>query len=153
MIIDENHGLPDIAVDIAERFAERLSSRIDVYKAIDLLADLSQEQYESMVPEIQGLKNWVSAYKDQIDGLQHEIATTNFRFSQVLAEIVESRDQAKEYKARIDDLQHELATAESRFAQVCKTPPLDNVLASTLVAELHFRVRRRLDRMLRAPTA
>jgi hypothetical protein len=54
MIIDENHGLPDIAVDIAERFAERLSSRIDVDKAIDLLADLSQEQYESMVPEIQG---------------------------------------------------------------------------------------------------
>jgi hypothetical protein len=87
MIIYENHGLPDTAVDIAERFAERLSSRIDVDKAIDLLADLSQEQYESMAPEIQGLKNSVSAYKGQIDGLQHEIATTNFRFSQVLAEI------------------------------------------------------------------
>jgi len=66
---------------------------------------------------------------------------------------LELRDQAKEYKARIDDLQHELATAESRFTQVCKTPPLDNVSASTLVAELRFRVRRRLDRMLRAPTA
>jgi len=49
-----------------------------------------------MVPEIQGLENWINAYKGQADGLQRELATTNFRLSQVQAEIAELIDQAKE---------------------------------------------------------
>jgi FkbM family methyltransferase len=39
MIILELHGLNDIALDTAERFAETLGSRLDVERAIDLLAD------------------------------------------------------------------------------------------------------------------
>jgi len=39
MIIYELHGLNDIAVDTAERFAELLGSRFDVDRAIRLLAD------------------------------------------------------------------------------------------------------------------
>jgi FkbM family methyltransferase len=39
MIIYELHGLNDIAVDTAERFAELLSSRFDVARAIRLLAN------------------------------------------------------------------------------------------------------------------
>jgi FkbM family methyltransferase len=39
MIIYELHGLNDIAVDTAERFAERLGSRFDVDRAIRLLAN------------------------------------------------------------------------------------------------------------------
>jgi hypothetical protein len=41
IVICELHGLNDIAVDLAERFAERLGSRLDVECAIDLLADPS----------------------------------------------------------------------------------------------------------------
>jgi hypothetical protein len=39
MIICELHGLNDIALDTAERFAEMLGSRLDVDRAIELLAD------------------------------------------------------------------------------------------------------------------
>jgi FkbM family methyltransferase len=39
MIICELHGLNDIALDTAERFAQTLSSRLDVEQAISLLAD------------------------------------------------------------------------------------------------------------------
>ena len=39
MIILELHGLNDIALDTAERFAETLGSRLDVERASDLLAD------------------------------------------------------------------------------------------------------------------
>ncbi len=39
MIIYELHGLNDIALDTAVRFADRLAERLDVEKAIDLLAD------------------------------------------------------------------------------------------------------------------
>jgi FkbM family methyltransferase len=39
MIIYELHGLNDIALDTAVRFADRLADRLDVDKAIDVLAD------------------------------------------------------------------------------------------------------------------
>jgi hypothetical protein len=39
MIILELHGLNDVALDTAERFADMLGSRLDVERAIDLLAD------------------------------------------------------------------------------------------------------------------
>jgi FkbM family methyltransferase len=39
MIIYESHGLSDIALDTAERFRNRLGGRLDVDRAIDLLAD------------------------------------------------------------------------------------------------------------------
>jgi len=39
MIILELHGLNDIALDMAERFAATLGSRLDVERTIDLLAD------------------------------------------------------------------------------------------------------------------
>ena len=39
MIVYELHGLNDIALDSADRFKDRLSGRLDVDKAIDLLAD------------------------------------------------------------------------------------------------------------------
>jgi len=39
MIVYELHGLNDIALDVADRFRDRLSGRLDVDKAIDLLAD------------------------------------------------------------------------------------------------------------------
>jgi FkbM family methyltransferase len=39
MIILELHGLNDVALDTAERFAEALGSRLDVERAINLLAD------------------------------------------------------------------------------------------------------------------
>jgi len=39
MIICELHSLNDIALDTAERFAERLGARLDVDRAIWLLAD------------------------------------------------------------------------------------------------------------------
>ena len=39
MIIYELHGLSDIALDTAERFADRLAERLDVDKAVNLLAD------------------------------------------------------------------------------------------------------------------
>ena len=39
MIIYELHGLNDIAVDTAERFAGALGARLDVERAVDLLAD------------------------------------------------------------------------------------------------------------------
>jgi len=39
MIILELHGLNDIALDTAERFADALGTRLDVERAVDLLAD------------------------------------------------------------------------------------------------------------------
>jgi FkbM family methyltransferase len=39
MIIFELHGLNDIALDVGERFSEMLGSRLDVGRAIELLAD------------------------------------------------------------------------------------------------------------------
>ena len=100
--------------------------------------------------EIQGLKNWIDAYKGQIGGLQHELATTKFRFSQAQAEIVELGNRANDHQGQIDDLLDELATTKSRFR---KAPPLEDISARTLAKELQFRVRRRLARMLRPSRA
>jgi len=54
MMICELHGLNDVAVDIAERFAEELGRRLDVEQAIALLADPkcrlgSQSETESVL--------------------------------------------------------------------------------------------------------
>lgn len=108
--------------------------------------------------EIQGLKNWIDAYKGQIDGLQHDLATTKFRLSQAQAKIVELNDQANDHRDQIAGLQHQLVTTESRFTEAqaeikelmeYKHSALDNTPARILAKELRFRVRRRLTRILR----
>ncbi len=110
--------------------------------------------------EIQGLKNWIDAYKGQIDGLQNDLATTKFRFSQAQAEIMTLTDQANVHKGRVEDLQRQLATTEARFSQaqaeiekLHKRPTLQNTSARALANELEFRVRRRLTRVLRLSRA
>jgi hypothetical protein len=108
--------------------------------------------------EIQGLKNWIDAYKGQIAGLEHDLATTKFRFQQAQAEIMALTQQANDHKGRIDELQHQLAATETQFSQgngAADVPPqdqhsvLDGTPARVLANELRLRARRRLGRMLR----
>jgi hypothetical protein len=65
------------------------------------------------------LKNSIEAYKIQIDGLRHDLATTKFQFSQAQAETMASTDQANGHKGRIDDPWHEPATTEA--VQMCRS--------------------------------
>jgi SAM-dependent methyltransferase len=74
--------------------------------------------------EIQGLKNWIDSYRGQIDALKHELAATQYRL-----------DQAR-YGRPIS-------------VSTIVAPALDTVPARALAAELRFRLRRRLARMIR----
>jgi FkbM family methyltransferase len=56
MIILELHGLNDVALDTAERFAETLGSRLDVDRAIELLADLYCRIHSDAATEITQLQ-------------------------------------------------------------------------------------------------
>jgi FkbM family methyltransferase len=60
MIICELHGLNDIALDTAERFAERLRARFDVDRAIWLLADpdIRPNEYKRQVRAYQRSTSW-----------------------------------------------------------------------------------------------
>jgi hypothetical protein len=78
--------------------------------------------------EIQGLKNWIDAYKGQIDGLHHELATARYQ---------------------LDGYRYGRPVA----AVAATAPPLDEVPARQLAAELRFRMGRRLTRMLRPSRA
>jgi hypothetical protein len=73
--------------------------------------------------EIQGLKNWIDSYKGQISALKHELAATQYRF-----------DQARYGRP--------ISVSSS------VVPALDAVPARALAAELRFRLRRRLARLL-----
>jgi FkbM family methyltransferase len=50
MVIYELHGLNDIALDTAVRFSEQLAGRLDVDKAIDLLADPKCRSWSGIRP-------------------------------------------------------------------------------------------------------
>lgn len=59
--------------------------------------------------EIQGLKNWMDAYRGQIDGLKHELAVTKYHLDQVTfgagtAQLERNLEQANRRRA-ISDLQ------------------------------------------------
>jgi FkbM family methyltransferase len=101
IIIYENYGLPDIALDIAERFAEPLAARLDVEKAIDLLADPSQEQYGSTTPEIQGLKNRIDAHNGRLDGLKQQLAAAESQFAAARLRDVPARVLGMELRLRV----------------------------------------------------
>jgi hypothetical protein len=75
--------------------------------------------------EIQGLKNWIDAYKGEIDRLKHELAAAKYQLDQ------------ERYGRPVS------AAASA----------LDTIPARTLAAELRCRVRRRLARMLNASGA
>ena len=60
MIIYELHGLNDIALDTAERFAERLGARLDVDRAIWLLANpnLRPNEYKKQIRAYEQSTSW-----------------------------------------------------------------------------------------------
>jgi hypothetical protein len=60
MIICELHSLNDIALDTAERFAERLGARLDVDRAIWLLANpnLRPNQYKKQIRAYERSTSW-----------------------------------------------------------------------------------------------
>jgi hypothetical protein len=62
MIICELHSLNDIALDTAERFAERLGARLDVDRAIWLLADphITPNEYRR---QIRAYERQIRAYE------------------------------------------------------------------------------------------
>jgi hypothetical protein len=70
MIIYELHGLNDIALDTAERFAERLGTRLDVEKAIRLLANPDCGPSTPLIERIRDLEDlqkrlekWIRDYE------------------------------------------------------------------------------------------
>jgi FkbM family methyltransferase len=60
MIILELHGLNDIALDTAERFAERIGTRLDVDRAIWLLADpdCGPNEYRNRIRAFERSTSW-----------------------------------------------------------------------------------------------
>jgi len=60
MIICELHSLNDIALDTAERFAERLGARLDVDRAIWLLADpdIRPNEYRRQIRAYEQSTSW-----------------------------------------------------------------------------------------------
>jgi hypothetical protein len=60
MIIYELHGLNDVALDTAERFAERLGARLDVDRAIWLLANpnIRPNEYKRLVQAYERSTSW-----------------------------------------------------------------------------------------------
>jgi FkbM family methyltransferase len=140
MIIYELYGLSDVAVDIAECFADTLATRMDVEKAIDRLIDISQDQYESMVPEIQELKNWVDAYKGQVDRLTHDLATAELKRAEVRDQLEWSQSQLAAAQTEIEKQQCEIELARVSHFKV--------ISARALAAELRVRLHRRLKRTL-----
>jgi FkbM family methyltransferase len=70
MIIYELHGLNDIALDTAERFAERLGTRLDVEQAVRLLAKPDCGPSKPLIERIRNLEQseqrlmeWIRAYE------------------------------------------------------------------------------------------
>jgi FkbM family methyltransferase len=65
MIIFELHGLMDCAVDLASRFRENLTSRVDVDRAIDLL--LEPPPHARNLPEIVDCLGTIAALRSALD--------------------------------------------------------------------------------------
>jgi hypothetical protein len=65
MIIFELHGLMDCAVDLASRFRENLTSRVDVDRAIDLL--LEPPSHARNLPEIVDCLGTIAALRSALD--------------------------------------------------------------------------------------
>lgn len=83
--------------------------------------------------QIQGLKNWIDSYKGQIEGLKHELAIAKYQLDQ------------------FPGLKHELAIAKDQLDQARSSrASLDSIPARDIAAELRFRVRRRLARLVRS---
>jgi site-specific recombinase len=111
--------------------------------------------------EIQGLKNWLDAYRGQIDGLKHELAvTTHFlnqvthgapppnpwfdRIAELEAEVSVLREETDQTR-RIAELEAELNTTRQELDQ---TRRLARVSGRELAAELRRRVWRRVSAKL-----
>jgi hypothetical protein len=87
--------------------------------------------------EIQGLKNWIDAYRGQIDGLQHELAATKYQLDQLRYAVPRS-GWADQPELSRKPLSHGPFPGS-----------LDHVPARQLAAELRGRARRRLARWMR----
>jgi hypothetical protein len=102
--------------------------------------------------EIQGLKNWIDAYRGEIDRLKHELAVTTHLLNQVTS----GAPPPNPWTERIAKLEAAVATTEARStariaeleAEMRAIPPLATVSGRELAAELRQRVRRRLSAKL-----
>ena len=63
--------------------------------------------------EIQGLKNWIDAYRGQIDGLKHELSVTKH----ILNEVTHGAPPPNPWTERIANLEQELAGERGRVVE------------------------------------
>lgn len=108
--------------------------------------------------EIQGLKNWIDAYRGQIDGLKHELAVATHLLNQVtsgapppnpwterIADLEAARTQLQGEVSAARQQQASMAQLEAELAAARR---LNGVSARELAAELRRRLRRRLSAKL-----
>jgi FkbM family methyltransferase len=134
MIIYELHGLSDIALDTAVHFRDTLGSRMDVEKAISLLAD-PLCRAPGHVP---------------VADRQAELAFTRARLEEVERDLnAELATHARLEQAK-RDLKAELATTRGRLEEAKRDLDMVRQRISTLEGSISWRVTRPLRAVRRA---
>jgi len=105
---------------------------------------------QEYLTEIQGLKNWIDAYRGQIEGLKHELAVTKHLLDQVTYGAPPPNpwtDRIAKLEQQLAEVQTELGAEKTRFSQETaqvQAKQLDRARGREVAAELYRRVRRRL---------
>jgi hypothetical protein len=86
--------------------------------------------------EIQGLKNWIDAYRGEIDGLKHELA--------VAKHLLDQAAQGRRIRKRSASVLQQNPPTREEAEYFAERGPLEGVAGRELATELFRRIRRRM---------
>src|SRR5215471_1058804 len=91
---------------------------------------------QKYLSEIQGLKNWIDAYRGQIDGLKHELA--------VAKHLLDQAAQGRRIRKRSASVLQQNPATREEAEYFAERSPLEGVAGRELATELFRRIRRRM---------